>query len=126
MLQGHPDLKSTPDGFPLAYEAMDGNTADKTTLRGFLEKIESTYGRAERMWVMDRGIPTEALLEEMRRSERQIRRLVGTPRARITAMEKKWLDLPWQKVRDSIEVKLSLPWNDYSSSQIQLQHIHHT
>jgi transposase len=99
-------LVVTPDGFPLAYEVMDGNTADKTTLRGFLEKIESTYGKAERMWVMDRGIPTEALLEEMRRSERQLRYLVGTPRARITAMEKKWLDLPWQKVRDSVEVKL--------------------
>jgi transposase len=102
-------LVVTPDGFPLAYEVMDGNTADKTTLREFLEKIESTYGRAERMWVMDRGIPTEALLEEMRRSERQLRYLVGTPRARITAMEKKWLDLPWQKVRDSVEVKL---WNE--------------
>ena len=99
----------TPDGFPLAYEVMDGNTADNTTLRGFLEKIESTYGRAERMWVMDRGIPTEALLEEMRRPERQLSYLVGTPRARITAMEKKWLDLPWQKVRDSVEVKL---WNE--------------
>lgn len=102
-------LVVTPDGFPLAYEVMDGNTADKATLRGFLEKIESTYGRAERMWVMDRGIPTEALLEEMRRPERQLSYLVGTPRARITAMEKKWLDLPWQKVRDSVEVKL---WNE--------------
>jgi transposase len=88
---------------------MDGNTADKTTLRGFLEKIESTYGRAEQMWVMDRGVPTEALLEEMRRPERQLRYLVGTPRSRITSMEKKWLNLPWQKVRDSVEVKL---WNE--------------
>jgi hypothetical protein len=99
-------LVVTPDGFPLAYEVMNGNTADKTTLRGFLEKIESTYGRAERMWVMDRGIPTEELLEEMRLPERQLHYLVGTPRERITAMEKKWLDLPWQKVRDSVEVKL--------------------
>jgi hypothetical protein len=99
-------LVVTPDGFPLAYEVMNGNTADKTTLRGFLEKIESTYGRAERMWVMDRGIPTEELLQEMRLPERQLHYLVGTPRERITAMEKKWLDLPWQKVRDSVEVKL--------------------
>jgi transposase len=102
-------LVVTPDGFPLAYEVMDGNTADNTTLREFLKKIESTYGRAERMWVMDRGIPTEELLEEMRCPERQLYYLVGTPRARITAMEKKWLDLPWQKVRNSVEVKL---WNE--------------
>jgi transposase len=102
-------LVVTPDGFPLAYEVMEGNTADKTTLRDFLTKIESTYGRAERMWVMDRGIPTEELLAEMRRPERQLHYLVGTPRGRITAMEKKWLDLPWQKVRDSVEVKL---WNE--------------
>ena len=99
-------LVVTPDGFPLAYEVMNGNTADKTTLRDFLEKIESTYGRAERMWVMDRGIPTEELLQEMRQPERQLHYLVGTPRARITAMERKWLNLPWQKVRDSVEVKL--------------------
>jgi transposase len=99
-------LVVTPDGFPLAYEVMDGNTSDKTTLRGFLEKIESTYGRAQRMWVMDRGIPTEEILQEMRRPERQLQYLVGTPRGRIRTMEKKWLELPWQKVRDSVEVKL--------------------
>lgn len=45
----------TPEGFPLAYEVMEGNTADRTTLRGFLEKIESNYGKARRVWVMDRG-----------------------------------------------------------------------
>ena len=99
-------LVVTPDGFPLAYEVMNGNTSDKTTLRGFLEKIESTYGRAQRMWVMDRGIPTEELLSEMRRPERQLQYLVGTPRGRIGKMEKKWLELPWQRVRDSVEVKL--------------------
>jgi len=99
-------LVVTTDGFPLAYEVMDGNTSDKTTLRGFLDKIESTYGKAERMWVMDRGIPTEELLEEMRRPDRQTQYLVGTPRGRINALEKKWLQLPWRKVRDSVEVKL--------------------
>jgi len=99
-------LVVTIDGFPLAYEVMDGNTSDKTTLRGFLDKIEATYGKAERMWVMDRGIPTEELLEEMRRPERKTQYLVGTPRGRINVLEKKWLQLPWQKVRDSVEVKL--------------------
>jgi len=99
-------LVITPEGFPLAYEVMDGNTSDRTTLRSFLGKIESTYGRARRVWVMDRGIPTEAVLAEMRSSERQIFYLVGTPRSKIRQHEKKWLDLPWQKVRQAVEVKL--------------------
>jgi transposase len=99
-------LVVTPDGFPLAYEVMDGNTADSTTLRGFLEKIEKTYGKAQRMWVMDRGIPTEAVLAEMRDPARQVSYLVGTPKGKIKQHERQWLDLPWQKVRDSVEVKL--------------------
>src|SRR5919109_1158065 len=99
-------LVVTPDGFPLAYEVMNGNTADCSTLRDFLKKIETTYGQARRVWVMDRGIPTEAILKEMREPERQTFYLVGTPKGRINQHEKKWLDLPWQKVRDSVEVKL--------------------
>src|SRR5437667_1476874 len=99
-------LVITTDGFPLAYEVMDGNTSDRATLRGFLNKIESTYGKAKRMWVMDRGIPTEEILAEMRNPERQVSYLVGTPKSKIKQHEKKWLDLPWQKVRDSVEVKL--------------------
>ena len=75
-------LVVTPDGFPLAYEVMNGNTADSTTLRGFLDKIETTYGKAKRMWVMDRGIPTEAVLAEMRDPARQIFYLVGTPKGK--------------------------------------------
>ena len=51
----------TPEGFPLAYEVMAGNTADNTTLQGFVERIEAQYGQAQRIWVMDRGIPTEAV-----------------------------------------------------------------
>ena len=99
-------LVVTPDGFPLAYEVMNGNTSDRTTLRGFLKKIEDTYGKARRVWVMDRGIPSEAILKEMREPERQTFYLVGTPKGRINQHEKKWLELPWQKVRDSVEVKL--------------------
>jgi transposase len=99
-------LVITTDGFPLAYEVMDGNTSDRATLRGFLDKIESTYGKAKRMWVMDRGIPTEATLAEMRDPSRQMFYLVGTSKGKIKQHEKKWLDLPWQKVRDSVEVKL--------------------
>jgi len=99
-------LVVTRDGFPLAYEVMNGHTADCSTLRDFLGKIETAYGQARRVWVMDRGIPSEAMLQEMRDPERQTFYLVGTPKGRIQQQEKKWLDLPWQKVRDSVEVKL--------------------
>jgi hypothetical protein len=99
-------LVLTPSGVPLAYEVMDGNTSDKTTLRGFLDKIESLYGQARRVWLMDRGIPTEAVLEEMRASRQETFYLVGTSRAKVQQYEKQWLDLPWHKVRESVEVKL--------------------
>jgi transposase len=99
-------LVITPAGFPLAYEVLDGNTSDRTTLRGFLDQIETTYGQARRVWVMDRGIPTEALLQEMRDPARQMFYLVGTPKGRMNQHEKKWLDLPWQQVRESVQVKL--------------------
>jgi len=99
-------LVITSDGFPLAYEVLDGNTSDRTTLRGFLDKIEKTYGKAKRMWVMDRGVPTEEILQEMRDPAREIFYLVGTPKGKIQQYERKWLELPWQKVRDSVDVKL--------------------
>jgi transposase len=99
-------LVVTPDGFPLAYEVMDGNTSEHKTLVPFLEHIEKTYGKARRVWVMDRGIPTEATLKLMREPGREMFYLVGTPKGRINKHEKKWLDLPWQQVRDSVEVKL--------------------
>ena len=94
----------TPDGFPLAYEVMDGNTSEPKTLKPFLDQIEQTYGQAQRVWVMDRGIPTEATLAQMR--ERNISYLVGTPKGRINQHEKKWLNLEWQQVRDAVQVKL--------------------
>jgi hypothetical protein len=99
-------LVVTPEGFPLAYEVMEGNTSDRTTLRGFLAKIETQYGRARRVWVMDRGIPSEEVLAEMRDPQREVFYLVGTPRGKIQQYEKKWLELPWRKVRESVEVKL--------------------
>jgi len=99
-------LVVTPDGFPLAYEVMDGNTSEHKTLKPFLNHIEKTYGKARRVWVMDRGIPTEAMLREMREPGREMFYLVGTPKGRINKHEKQWLDLPWQKVRESVQVKL--------------------
>jgi hypothetical protein len=96
----------TPQGFPVAYEVMPGNTSDKTTLREFLQKIEAQYGRADRTWVMDRGIPTEEVLQEMRSAKQPIHYLVGTPKGRLTQLEKTFLKLPWEQVRDGIDVKL--------------------
>lgn len=99
----------TPEGFPLAYEVMAGNTPDKTTLPEFLEKIEQRYGKAQRVWVMDRGTPTEAHLEEMRR--RDALYLVGTPKGRLTKLEEALTARAWQQVRSAVQVKL-LPQED--------------
>ena len=96
----------TPEGLPLAYEVMPGNTSDKTTLRDFLQRIEAQYGKAGRTWVMDRGIPTEAVLAEMRAAETPTHYLVGTPRGRLSQLEKDFLAKPWAEVRDAVQVKL--------------------
>lgn len=99
-------LVVTPEGFPLAYEVMAGNTADKTTLRGFLDRIEKLHGKAERVWVMDRGIPTEEVLAEMRQSDPPVHYLVGTPKGRLSQYEAQLMEQPWQVVREGVHVKL--------------------
>lgn len=96
----------TPDGLPLAYEVLPGNTNDSTTLRQFLAHIEQQYGRAERIWCMDRGVPTEAVLEEMRASDPPVRYLVGTPKGRLNRLEQALLAKPWRQARPSVRVKL--------------------
>jgi transposase len=96
----------TPEGFPLTYEVMAGNTADKTTLKDFLAKVEAQYGKANRVWVMDRGIPTEETLEEMRKMDPPVSYLVGTPKGRLSKLEKKFLEMDWSKVRQDVDVKL--------------------
>jgi transposase len=98
-------LVVTTDGLPLAYEVLAGNTTDKTTLRGFLTKIEGMYGKARRTWVMDRGIPTEATLREMREAGTQY--LVGTPRSMLSKLDQKFADQPWQQVHEAMTVKLA-------------------
>ena len=96
----------TPEGFPLAYDVMAGNTSDKATLKGFLEKIENQYGKAQRIWVMDRGIPTEETLQQMRQSDPPVLYLVGTPKGRLTQLEERLRELPWKEAREGVEVKL--------------------
>lgn len=99
-------LVITPEGYPLAYEVLPGNTADKATLREFLAQIETRYGKARRLWLMDRGIPTEATLEEMRAGNPPVQYLVGTPKGRLSALEADLLKLPWSEVREGIQTKL--------------------
>ena len=99
-------LVVTPQGLPLAYEVLPGNTADNTTLREFLVRIENQYGKARRVWVMDRGIPTEAVLREMRDSDPPVYYLVGTPKGRLSRLEADLLPKPWQEVRAGVQVKL--------------------
>ena len=99
-------LVVTPEGFPVGYEIMKGNTLDKETLPGFIERIEGLYGKAQRVWLMDRGIPTEEQLAAIRAGGSQVKYLVGTPRGRIKKTRDKWEDAPWTTVRDSVQVKL--------------------
>jgi hypothetical protein len=99
-------LVVTPEGLPLAYEVLPGNTADSKTLRLFLSKIETQYGKARRVWVMDRGVPTEAALAEMRACDPPVQYLVGTPKGRLNRLERHLIEKPWRKAREGVEVKL--------------------
>jgi hypothetical protein len=99
-------LVVTPEGLPLAYEVLPGNTADSKTLRTFLSKIETQYGKARRVWVMDRGVPTESVLAEMRACDPPVQYLVGTPKGRLNRLEKHLIEKPWRKAREGVEVKL--------------------
>ena len=99
-------LVVTPEGFPLGYEVLPGNTLDKKTLSSALAWIEQQYGKARRVWVMDRGIPTEETLAQMRQSDPPVSYLVGTPKGRLSKLEAALTERPWQQVRDGITVKL--------------------
>ncbi len=99
-------LVVTPEGLPLAYEVLPGNTADSTTLKDFLARIERQYGKARRVWCMDRGVPTEEVLAQMRASDPPVHYLVGTPKGRLTRLEEALLDKPWHIARPEVRVKL--------------------
>ena len=99
-------LVVTPEGLPLAYEVLAGNTADSTTLKGFLARIERQYGKARRVWCMDRGVPTEEVLAEMRAADPPVHYLVGTPKGRLTRLEQALLEEPWHLARPGVRVKL--------------------
>jgi transposase len=101
----------TPEGLPLGYEVLPGNTVDNQTLKTMLAKIEAQYGKVGRTWLMDRGVPTEAVLAEMRASTPPVGYLVGTPKGRLSQLEKELAELPWHQAREGVAVKL-LPQED--------------
>ena len=94
----------TDDGMPLGYEVFDGNTNDSTTVQQMVERIESKYGRANRVWVMDRGMVSEANLAFIR--QRGGSYIVGTPKAMLRQFERYLTDRDWQEVQAGVEVKL--------------------
>ena len=96
----------TPDGFPLAYEVLPGKTGDKSTVEDFLVKIKEQYGQAERIWIMDRGLPTGDSLATRRAAETAVRYLVGTPKGRLSKFEKAFLTKPWAQVRARVDGRL--------------------
>jgi len=105
-------LVVSEEGFPVGYEVMPGNTQDGTTLRQFREKIEAQYGQVNRIWVMDRGVPTEDTLAQMRECMAPVYYLVGAPRGRLNELEKGFGQLPWIEARDGVQVKLQRHGNE--------------
>jgi transposase len=99
-------LVLTPEGYPIGYEVLPGNTADNTTLTDLRHKIEEQYGTVERIWLMDRGIPTDESLAAMRAATPPVRYLVGTPKGRLSALEKQLTELAWVQARPQVQVKL--------------------
>lgn len=98
-------LVVTPEGLPLAYEVFAGNRSDVTTVEDIVDLMEKKYGRAERIWAMDRGMVSEENLDYLR--ERDALYIVGTPKGRLRKLEKEFLHADdWQQVEPGVEVKL--------------------
>jgi transposase len=97
-------LVVTEDGFPLGYEVYDGNKHDSTTVQDVIKSIEQKYGRVHRVWVMDRGMVSEANLAFLR--ERGSSYIVGTPKAQLVHFEAQLKAADWLPVENGVEVKL--------------------
>jgi transposase len=98
-------LVVTPDGLPIAYEVFPGNTTDVTTVETMIRLMEDKYGKAKRIWVMDRGMVSEANIDFLR--ERQASYIVGTPKAQLKKYEQELLEKEgWVEVHEGLEVKL--------------------
>ena len=99
-------LVVTPEGFPVAYEVFDGDTADVTTLEEIVDKIETEYGMRGRVWVFDRGIVSEDNLQDLR--QRGAFYLVGTPRRKLVDFERELLEGDWQEIAGKPGVRVQL------------------
>ena len=93
----------TPDGFPLYHEVFAGNTQDAVAFPEIVKTMESRFGTARRVWVVDRGIATEQNLDLLR--ERNQSFLVGTPRSQLSAFEAELCTRDWERIREPVEVK---------------------
>lgn len=91
------------EGFPFSYETFDGNRADVSTMEAILRMVERKYGKARRIWVMDRGIVSEENLAAIRKRGGQY--LVGTPRSQMKRFESELLQDNWIEVRAGVEIK---------------------
>jgi transposase len=100
-------LVATKEGLPVAFEIFDGNRTDVTTTQEMVEIMETKYGKANRVWVMDRGMVSEDNLEFMRSSK--TRYLVGTPKSLLKKFEQHLLDQDWEEVQPGVEVKICRP-----------------
>ena len=100
-------LVVTPEGgLPIGYEVFDGNTADVTTVEDMVELMEKKYGKAKRIWVMDRGMVSEDNLKFLR--QRGASYIVGTPKGQLRKFEQTFLEeKDWTKVQPGVEVKLA-------------------
>jgi len=96
-------LVVTRDGYPLGYEVFAGNRHDSTTLQEIVERMEVFYGRNGRIWVLDRGMVSEANLTWLK--ERGSRYIVGTPRSRLKQFARAVRQGDWQALRDGLEVQ---------------------
>lgn len=97
-------LVTSKEGLPLAFEVFDGNRADVTTTEEMVEVMEGKYGKANRIWVMDRGMVSEENSEFMQ--ERNARYLIGTPKSMLRKFEQELLAKGWEEIRPGVEVKL--------------------
>lgn len=98
-------LVVTKEGFPLFFEVFDGNRRDVTTVEEIVEHVESLYGHACRVWVMDRGMVSDDNLQWLR--ERGSSYIVGTPKSMLKQFERHLLDSEWEQVYPDVEVKLA-------------------
>ena len=91
-------------GMPVGYEVFAGNRSDVTTLQGIVETMERRYGRANRIWVTDRGMVSEENMAFLKKDGR--RYLVGTPKSMLKKFECELLAEDWRTVRNGVDVKL--------------------